>query len=1130
MKRKYFFGILLSLFLLCGGVFLLNIDNSKDIKTVPADNQTINVYIDFYGSYPYTGIAGSYTLMALPLTSFTKQESFTNTQQLNDDRELFYSYTKSMPSSSEAGLMVMKIELDGNTLYHNSNGAYVMSIVRMEVITIGDGADLYYNYDFNFIEDTIVCNSYGVSVVNFGIKIYFKTFIPIQWNTSSDVSSNGCNQSVLFNSYTKNFELYNSDGSTRTVTTLSPLPSRPNYAFSGYYLTTNLNTAIVNDNGTVIYANKFDFARIMGLAPLFPRWTPVYQIDTNILSPSNVQDYNSGTMNQSYNGQTRTGLTDQAFSAIEADTTLTISNIDPATGMYVSSITVDRGSVSVTKSNGIITGCTYTPRPSTLGEPSGGWDAIISINMDWLLYKVRYNANGGSGTMTDQSFTYNTAQNLKSNTFTRAGYYFTDWNGNGTNYTNGQSVINLTTTHNSTIDFYAQWKPYVFTYSFDTDGGSTHAGGTAAYGSSITLPKPDKTGYTFKGWQHGINENIYQAGSYSVNDTANGDVTVVFTAIWQANTYTTTFHDGEGAVTNFADMMITNYNYTYSNNEYSYTVAGVKITYENGTGTLTLNGTPTNAFTIFINTDLSFKQNEQYSVKYTKQEGSMTGGGAGCFVLEICDENWANLSTRNHLDFQMNNTSGEAKLTVNESGETNGKGLRLWFWYNVNATPARVFNNFEIKITLEKLGENQSVIKTGKVTYDSQLRGVSIPSKIGYTFSGYYNSQSGGKQYYKATGVAITETWKETNNITLYAQWTANTYTINYNLGDDDTYPANLGSNAPKSATYNAVIEIPTPTRVGYVFVGWTLSGDSISNSISTAQSGASSTNLSAWDGGANRNRYFKNLTPDASGSVTMTATWQATIASSPSITATKPAKDSNNEYYLISNIDNLAWLALQGDMAKVTGMFRQTNNITIPDNILWLPIGRLGSFSGTYDGQGNTIRGLTTYNGTDANGNYLETNGGLFANASDATIRNVIIEDATIYGQNAGIIAGSASTNNTGSSTNNTVSSTNISNCVVSGTVNGTSIGSIIGNSNGASISVCLAKGVNTASFAGGSASVDSCIYELTGGTKGASGSFNNYSAWIYPSNFAYPMPKAFMWYPYPELTKESLNTWLNR
>ena len=59
-----------------------------------------------------------------------------------------------------------------------------------------------------------------------------------------------------------------------------------------------------------------------------------------------------------------------------------------------------------------------------------------------------------------------------------------------------------------------------------------------------------------------------------------------------------------------------------------------------------------------------------------------------------------------------------------------------------------------------------------------------------------------------------------------------------------------------------------------------------------------------------------------------------------------------------------------------------------------------------------------------------------------------------------------------------------------------------------------------------------NSAIYELNdpSKTRGRSITFTKYSEWIYPSNFAYPMPKAFMWYPYPELTKDSLNTWIYR
>ena len=256
---------------------------------------------------------------------------------------------------------------------------------------------------------------------------------------------------------------------------------------------------------------------------------------------------------------------------------------------------------------------------------------------------------------------------------------------------------------------------------------------------------------------------------------------------------------------------------------------------------------------------------------------------------------------------------------------------------------------------------------------------------------------------------------------------------------------------------------------------------------------------------------------------ITLYAQWQSTIASD-----IKSTFETAGTYY-ISTAEDLAKLIYTTENKDVGNgyTFIQTANIDL-SGLTYLPIGRLNSFSGTYDGQGNIISGITTYNGKDANKNYLETNGGLFANASGAKIKNVIIENATIYGQNAGIVAGSGN------------SSTAISGCIVSGDVNGTNKGSIIGNGNeanisvgnggGVKISVCLAKGVNIASFASGSASIDSCIYELnnTNKTRGKSSTFNKYNEWIYPSNFTYPMPKAFMWYPYPELTKDSLNSWI--
>ena len=55
---------------------------------------------------------------------------------------------------------------------------------------------------------------------------------------------------------------------------------------------------------------------------------------------------------------------------------------------------------------------------------------------------------------------------------------------------------------------------------------------------------------------------------------------------------------------------------------------------------------------------------------------------------------------------------------------------------------------------------------------------ITKPTKAGFAFGGYYTSASGsGTQYYTSTG-ASARTWDKTTATTLYAKWTANTYTV----------------------------------------------------------------------------------------------------------------------------------------------------------------------------------------------------------------------------------------------------------------------------------------------------------------------------------------------------------------
>lgn len=121
-------------------------------------------------------------------------------------------------------------------------------------------------------------------------------------------------------------------------------------------------------------------------------------------------------------------------------------------------------------------------------------------------YTVKFDANGGTGSMSDQSHTYSLSQALTANAFTRIGYTFEGWNtqadGIGTSYTDKQSVINLSSTDGETITLYAQWAEipannHNITYTTQATGWTYGAQpASAEEGSTVTFEVIPTTGYT----------------------------------------------------------------------------------------------------------------------------------------------------------------------------------------------------------------------------------------------------------------------------------------------------------------------------------------------------------------------------------------------------------------------------------------------------------------------------------------------------------------------------------------------------------------------------------------------------------------------------------------------------------
>ena len=134
----------------------------------------------------------------------------------------------------------------------------------------------------------------------------------------------------------------------------------------------------------------------------------------------------------------------------------------------------------------------------------------VTLYAKWIpiTYTVRFHKNhdDATGTMSDQTFTYDAAQALTTNTFACNGYQFTGWSTTASGsptYTNEQSVSNLGNEQGAVIDLYAVWSQNLYTITYNLNGGTVASSNPTTYSElnqNITLVNPTKEGYDFMGW------------------------------------------------------------------------------------------------------------------------------------------------------------------------------------------------------------------------------------------------------------------------------------------------------------------------------------------------------------------------------------------------------------------------------------------------------------------------------------------------------------------------------------------------------------------------------------------------------------------------------------------------------
>ena len=433
------------------------------------------------------------------------------------------------------------------------------------------------------------------------------------------------------------------------------------------------------------------------------------------------------------------------------------------------------------------TGLSEETKSITLAKGTIG-NKEYTANWTAKTYTVTFDANGGTASKTEDTATYDS--NFTLATAERKGYEFVGWKADGKTYTTGDWKTD------KNIELVAEWKVINYTISYNLDGGSITGTNPAAYTveDSITLKNPTKTGYTFAGWT-----GTDLSGKTMTVTIAKGIIgNRSYTANWTANTYTLSFNANGG---NAVSSKTVTYDSTYTvptPTRDGYTFVAWKYngkTYSGGTWEDLTDVTLTAEWTYYI---VSTFTNDEKAGTYTVKTNEKTTAGQSVTVTAQTNAGYK------WKGWYSNGTLKSSSLSYTFTMARS----------NVNLVATWEIINYNISYTLN----GGSVTGTNPATYTVEdVVTLKNPTRTGYTFAGWTGTDLSGKT------MTVTIAKGTIGNRSYTANWTANTYTLTYDVNGGNALADNT-----QSVIYDTNYSVVTPTRTGYSFVKWATSNGTV--------------------------------------------------------------------------------------------------------------------------------------------------------------------------------------------------------------------------------------------------------------------------------------------------------------
>ena len=453
------------------------------------------------------------------------------------------------------------------------------------------------------------------------------------------------------------------------------------------------------------------------------------------------------------------------------------------------------------------------------------------------------------------------------------GGYYSETNGKGIQYINasGSGVKAYDKASNTTL--YAKWNS-----------------------ASITLPTPSKTGYTFDGWY------TQSSGGTKVSNTYTPAGNVTLYAHWTNVNYTLTINPNGGIWNNTTSnstktgttnskLSIANptpkgytvsFNSNGGNNVNSITsqrtftnwslsgsgsISGTTYTFGSGNATLTANYNNGS-----ITLPSATKAGHKFKGWYSNGCGTTFIGNAGesytptsnvtlkacysyyAYILDVYPNGgtWNGTTEKTRIEPLANpkpsiygntNYTGKIGSTIDIPNPIPPSGYTVSFNTNGGSsissiTSTKSFNGWNnsspgtFSGTTYTYGEGSGYITAN---YKNNSVNLPKPTKSGYTFGGWYTASSGGTK--------VNNTYTPTGNITLYAHWSANSYTLSFDANGCGTLgvsyvTATVGKTYGDADDGDGLPSIALTT--GKKFDGWYTSssgGNKITNSTTVTAS-----------------------------------------------------------------------------------------------------------------------------------------------------------------------------------------------------------------------------------------------------------------------------------------------------